>query len=136
MDRKVVRKLKVTALIVATIFILFDIATGWLKALSTGTANSSIMRQGLFRKIAEIMAVLFGYVCEYVFPYAGIEVSIPFATGIAAYIVVMETASIIENLAVMNPHLGEILEKFFSREKIGVEEENGKHLEDKPDNSL
>ena len=115
----------VTALLVTTIFIVFDIATGWLKALSTGTTDSSIMRQGLFRKIAEIMAVLFGYVCEYVFPYAEIEVSIPFATGISAYIVLMETASIIENLAIMNPKLAEILEKFFSKEKIESGEKYG-----------
>ena len=118
-------KVKPTALIVATIFIVFDIATGWLKALSTGTTDSSIMRQGLFRKIAEIMAVLFGYVCEYVFPYAEIEVSIPFATGISAYIVLMETASIIENLAIMNPKLAEVLEKFFSKEKIESGEKDG-----------
>lgn len=120
--------MKVTALIVVSIFIIFDIATGWLKALSTGTTDSTIMRKGLFHKLAEIIAVLFGYTCEYVFPYAGIEVSIPFATAIATYIVLMETASIVENLAIMNPHLAEILDKFFSKDKFN-NEEGGAHLE-------
>ena len=129
-------KVKPAALIVSTIFIVFDVATGWLKALSTGTTDSSIMRQGLFRKIAELMAVIFGYVCEYVFPYAGLDVSIPFANGIAAYIVLMETASIIENLAMMNPKLADILEKFFSKEKIEGGETNGKHSKDKSADSL
>lgn len=128
--------MRVTALIIASIFIIFDIITGWLKALSTGTTNSSIMRQGLFRKLAEIMSIIFGYMCEYAFPYAGIDVSIPFATGIATYIVLMETASIIENLAIMNPHLAEILDKFFSKDKIGKDDENGKHLKNESDNSL
>lgn len=120
--------MKVTALIIVSIFIIFDIATGWLKALSTGTTNSTVMRKGLFHKLAEILAVLFGYICEYIFPYAGIEVSIPFATAIGTYIVLMETASIVENLAVMNPHLAEILNKFFSKEKFN-DMEGGKHLE-------
>ena len=128
--------MRVTALIIATIFIVFDILTGWLKALSTGTTNSSIMRQGLFRKLAEVMAVIFGYLCELSFPYAGIDVSIPFATGIATYIVLMETASIIENLAIMNPHLSEILDKFFSKDKIRKDDENGRHLKNESDNSL
>lgn len=123
--------MNVTALLVTTIFIVFDIATGWLKALSTGTTDSSIMRQGLFHKLAEILAVMFGYTCEYVFPYAGIEVTIPFATGIAMYIVLMETASIIENLAIMNPNLAAILEKFFSKESMEEKKNGGKNSENK-----
>ena len=123
--------MKVGALIVVTIFIVFDIGTGWLKALSTGTADSSVMRKGLFHKLAEILAVLFGYTCEIVFPLVDINVQLPLATGIATYIVVMETASIVENLAIMNPNLAEILSKFFSREKLEPKEEEVKKDEDK-----
>ena len=75
--------MKGTSLIVVLIFIAFDVATGWLKAFSTGTTDSSIMRQGLFHKLAEIVAVLFGYICQYAFPYIGVEVKIPFASAIA-----------------------------------------------------
>ena len=122
--------MKVGPLIVVIIFITFDIGTGWLKALSTGTADSSIMRKGLFHKLAEILAVLFGYTCEIVFPLVDINVQLPLATGIATYIVVMETASIVENLAIMNPNLAEILSKFFSREKLEPKEEEVKKDED------
>lgn len=123
--------MKVGALIVVTIFIVFDIGTGWLKALSTGTADSSVMRKGLFHKLAEILAVLFGYTCEIVFPLVDINVQLPLATGIATYIVVMETASIVENLAIMNPNLAQILSKFFSREKLEPKEEEVEKDEDK-----
>ena len=123
--------MNVAALIIVFIFIVFDIATGWLKALSTGTTNSSIMRQGLYRKLAEIISVLFGYTCQYVFPLVGIDVNIPLAAGIATYIVLMETASIIENLGVMNPNLANVLSKFFSNEKLDNGESEGKHLEQK-----
>lgn len=135
-DKKGGEKVKPTALIVATIFIVFDVATGWLKALSTGTTDSSIMRQGLFRKIAEIMAVIFGYVCEYAFPYAGLDVTIPFATGISTYIVLMETVSIIENLALMNPQLAEVLNKFFATKNGKGGEENDSKSEDEPTDSV
>ncbi len=127
--------MKVGALVVVTIFIAFDIGTGWLKALSTGTADSSIMRKGLFHKVAEILAVLFGYTCEIVFPLVDINVQLPLATGIATYIVVMETASIVENLAIMNPNLAEILSKFFSREKIEPKQEVEENAEDKSSDS-
>lgn len=123
--------MKVGPLVVVIIFITFDIGTGWLKALSTGTADSSIMRKGLFRKLAEILAVLFGYTCEIVFPLVDIDVSIPLAAGISTYIVIMETASIVENLAIMNPKLADILSKFFSKEKLTPEEKGEAKDEDK-----
>ena len=89
------------------------------------------MRKGLFHKLAEILAVLFGYTCEIVFPLVDINVSIPLAAGISTYIVIMETASIVENLAIMNPKLADILSKFFSKEKLEPEEKGEAKDEDK-----
>lgn len=120
-------------MIIVLIFILFDVVTGWLKALYTGTANSSIMRKGLFHKLGEVLALIFGYVCETVFPLIEIEISIPFVAGIATYIVLMETASVIENIAILNPGLSKILSKFFSSEELKQEE--GKHLGNTKDQS-
>ena len=56
--------LNVTPLIVALIFIAFDVLTGWLKALITASTNSSVMRTGLMRKVGELLSVIFGYVCQ------------------------------------------------------------------------
>lgn len=94
------------------------------------------MRTGLFRKIAEIMAVVFGYVCEYAFPYAGLDVTIPFATGISTYIVLMETVSVVENLALMNPQLAEILNKFFNSKRSKGGENDADKQEDESADSL
>jgi toxin secretion/phage lysis holin len=105
-------------LIIVVIFICFDVMTGWLQAINNKTANSSIMRTGLFHKLAEIISVIFGYVCEMTFPYTGLDVKIPFTTGIATYIVIMETASIVENIAKMNPAMANILGKFFDKDKL------------------
>lgn len=109
--------MKLYVLYIPAMFIAFDILTGWLKALSTGTVNSSIMRKGLMHKLGEILALVFGMLCEYAFPLLGIDSNIPFTFAISVYIIVMETASIIENLAVMNPQLAGILNRLFSKEK-------------------
>ena len=119
--------MKIGALITVLVFIAFDVITGWLKALATGTTDSSIMRKGLFHKLGELLAVMFGYMCEYAFPIMDIQVSIPFAGVIATYIVLMETASIIENLCIMNPNLSKIMEKIFDSDKLqrkGDKDEN------------
>lgn len=123
--------MKITALIIVSVFICFDVLTGWLKALSTGTLDSSIARKGLFHKVGEELAMIFGYLCEYTFPLAGVDIQVPIASGIGVYIVLMETASIIENIAAMNPSLTNILGKFFTSEKLDSLQEGGKHLENK-----
>ncbi len=110
--------MKLYVLYIPALFIAFDILTGWLKALSTGTVNSSIMRKGLVHKLGEILALAFGALCEYTFPMLGIDSNIPFTLAICVYLTVMETASIIENLAAMNPQLAGILNRLFSKEKL------------------
>jgi toxin secretion/phage lysis holin len=119
----------VTPLLVSVAFIVFDVLTGWLKAAITATLNSSIMRTGLLRKLGEILSILFGYVCQYSLPYLGLEVKFPFAGAIGTYIVLMETASIIENLCAINPNMREALSKVFDDNKLPVvkEEVQGKH---------
>ena len=116
--------MNITILIIVLIFIAFDVLTGWLKALATKTTDSSIMRKGLFHKLGEIVAVIFGYVCEYTLPYVGVEISVPFAVAIGTYIVLMETASIVENIAVMNPSLAKILGNVFSKDTLNLPEED------------
>ena len=121
--------MNVVPLLVSTVFIVFDVLTGWLKALLTASFNSSVMRCGLTSKIGELTAVIFGYTCEYFMPLAGLPIELPFAEAIMTYIVVMEIASIVENICAMNPSLRNPLSKIFSDEKLPkVEsEETGKH---------
>ena len=75
------------------------------------------------------MAVLFGYMCQYSLPLIGLNISAPFAGAITTYIVLMETASVIENICAMNPSLRDALSKVFADEKLPVakKEETGKH---------
>ena len=118
-----------TPLLVSLVFVLFDVLTGWLKAITTASMNSSIMRSGLMRKVGEIIAVVFGYVCQHCLPLIGVAIDVPFAGAIASYIVITETASIIENICAMNPKLRDPLSKVFADEKLSAikTEEKGKH---------
>lgn len=120
-----------TPLLIAIAFICFDVLTGWLKAYSTATLNSSAMRTGLLRKIGEILAELFGYMCQYSLPLMGLEIDVPFAGAIATYIVLTETASIIENICAVNPSMRNALSKVFADEKLPKVEPDykGKHEE-------
>lgn len=121
--------MNISILIIVLIFIAFDILTGWLKALATGTTNSSIMRKGLFHKLGEIVAMAFGYVCQYTLPYMGVTIKVPFAVAIGTYIVVMEIASIVENIAKINPQLETVLHNVFSNNDVKVDEEGEQNLE-------
>ena len=128
--------MNIAPLIVVLIFIAFDVLTGWLKAIATGTVDSSIMRKGLFHKVGELLAMSFGYLCQFTLPYVGVEIVIPFAGAIGTYIVLMEIASIVENIAKINPSLSDILNKFFSKDKLQADENGGAHLaKDKPTDS-
>lgn len=115
--------MNIAIFIVVLIFIAFDVLTGWLKALATGTTNSSIMRKGLFHKLGEVIAVIFGYVCQYALPYIGITIKVPFAVAIGTYIVLMEMTSIVENISHVSPHLAQALSNVFSKEFLNTGKE-------------
>lgn len=120
--------LNVTMLIVVLTFIVLDMAVGIVKALATGTYKSLKMREGLWHKLGEILCVAFGVLCEMAFPYVGITVSIPIVTTICIYIVLMETGSIVENLALISPNIQKVLSKVFGNYKpddSDVDEQEG-----------
>lgn len=99
--------------IVTVLFILMDIIVGVIKAFSKTGFKSLKMREGLFHKLGEILCVAFGIVCEISFPAVGITVNLPIVSTICIYIVLMETGSIVENLAIISPNIHNLLGKVF-----------------------
>ena len=116
--------MNVTMLVVVLIFIILDLVIGIVKALATASYKSLKMREGLWHKLGEILCVAFGALCEMSFPYVGITVSIPIVTSICIYIVLMETGSIVENLAVISPGIKAVLSKVFGEYKPDEEQED------------
>lgn len=116
------------SLVVALSFIAFDVLSGLVGALKNGNYQSSVMREGLFHKMGEILAIGFSFGCEYMFPYVGITVNLPICKSVLIYIIFMETGSIIENLTIISPELKSILGKTFKSYSNDSEQETvGKH---------
>lgn len=106
--------MNVQVLIAVLIFIVLDVVIGLIKAFSVGCYKSIKMREGLFHKLGEILCVGFGVLCEQCFPLVGVTVNIPIVSTICVYIVLMETGSIVENLAAISPNIQKLLGKVFA----------------------
>lgn len=114
----------ITAFIVVGGAILFDIITGVIKALYLDGLNSTILRQGLFHKLSELLAIGFAYGLEYAVVAMQIGVDIPIFYAVATYITVMELISIIENLCLVNPKLAKVFAPYLNKFKQ-IDEEKG-----------
>ena len=86
-------------------FIVLDFITGLIKAFSTKSYSSSVMREGLFHKAGSIMVIVFGALVDCAQGYMDLGVTIPVATTLCIYICLMEIGSIIENLCIINPRI-------------------------------
>ena len=96
-------------IILVAVAIIFDFATGLIKAKIKGEISSDIGTKGFFKKIALLICLFFGFFLDYAIPYmcASINVKIPFDTPfgliICFYIVMNECISICENLYACDP---------------------------------
>ena len=110
--------------LVVLAFILSDIVIGLVKAITTHSYTSEIMREGLFHKLGEILCFIFGVLCDTTLPNFGVIVPFSLARSIAVYITIMEIGSVIENIGIINPELEKYLGKVFVkvREAAQVEE--------------
>ena len=104
-------------ILMAGVFILMDILTGLVKALTKGDFNSRKMRVGLMHKAGELLAVALGLAIDWSLPIMGVQMSISWLSFVSIYIVLMEVASIIENIGIMCPPVGKALSKVFAELK-------------------
>ncbi len=88
---------------IVAIFIAFDFLTGMVKAFKEKNYSSSIMREGLYHKCGSVLWVIFGALVDYTQLYMDLGITIPVATSICVYIVLMESGSIFENICAINP---------------------------------
>ena len=100
----------------ATALIFADVVTGIMKGFATKTLSSEKMRIGFWNKSANLFIVYFAYATTAAgqfLPNAGDWVSVVYMF-VAGYVSVMETTSILENLAEINPELNkrELFEHF------------------------
>lgn len=100
-------------------FILMDIATGFLKAIYQKKINSTVLRKGLFHKLAEVISIALAYGLELASQYFSIGTDVPFVAGVATYISIMEIISVMENICEMNPDMLKFFKKYLDKFKGG-----------------
>lgn len=104
--------------IICLLFIAADIASGLLKAVHDGTLDSAVMREGLFHKFGELLALAFSTLLEYTAQEGlGPAVGLPIVGVVAGYIMLMETISVLENLCRLNPAMGTLFEPYLAKLK-------------------
>lgn len=88
-------------------FMVFDIITGLVQAVANKCFSSKKMREGFFHKMA-IIFVLFLAIGVDAFvagEFGDIGIVAPIFNAASIYIVIMELASILENILKLNPNL-------------------------------
>ena len=91
--------------------IVFDLITGLIKAKASADDvwSSEKCRRGLYKKVALLVAMCFGFFLDLFIPYAlgyinvVLPIAMPFAMVISFYIILNEAISICENLYATNP---------------------------------
>lgn len=100
-------------ILLVAVAIFFDFITGLIKAKvsETETWSSQKCSKGLWKKIALLAAMFFGFFLDWFIPiallYVKVELpfSMPFSMVISFYIVLNESISICENLYAANPEI-------------------------------
>lgn len=105
------------SIVIVLVFILLDVVSGLLKAFATTGFDSSVMRQGFFHKLGELLSVALCVVVDGSLPRLGIPVDVNFSAACCIYLTIMEIGSVLENIGVINPELRKPLSKIFAKLK-------------------
>lgn len=103
--------------IIVGLFILLDFITGFIKAIYKGELNSTILKKGLFNKLAEILGLALCTLFEYATQQYNLGFTLPLVKVIGGYICLMETISIIENICLMNTKLTSFFKPYLEKLK-------------------
>ena len=105
------------SIVIVLAFILLDVVSGLVQAFATTGFDSSVMRQGFFHKLGELLSVALCVVVDESLPRLGIPVEVDFSAVCCVYLVIMEIGSILENIGAINPELRDPLSKIFAKLK-------------------
>ena len=101
-------------IIVLLVFIALDILTGVIKGILEKDLQSSIFREGLLKKVLELIIVIVGFVSDWAF---SLEIV---GHAVLIFLYAMEGYSILENITPYAP-VPEFLKSFMNAKKEEVE---------------
>lgn len=86
-------------------FIGTDFLTGAIMAIKEGNFTSTKMREGLYRKFGSIVIIVMSLLIDYAQRYFSLGINVDVSLAVEGYIIIMEIASIIENVGKINPNI-------------------------------
>ncbi len=108
-------------ILIPIVLCVMDVLSGYAAAMKRGELNSSVMREGLWNKMGEILAIALAKVCDFCLCVYGanfLEVTIntPLCEVVCGIVALYELTSVAENIGKISPTFGKWL-----IERIGVE---------------
>ena len=104
-------------IVIACLFMVLDIVTGFAQACKNHCVDSKVMKNGIWHKCGFMLAILFGCLCEYASLFLDLGFALPVQSAVCVYIILTEICSILENLGELSPELKESeFMKIFNRE--------------------
>ena len=95
-----------TAIVCALVFSLFDILVGFVCAIVRRDFRSQVMREGIGHKAVIVLVIMLACLLEIASHLVdGITVDIPLVITVCVYVVLMEVASVLENIKQTYPEL-------------------------------
>ena len=110
-----------------SILMALDVATGFINAWAKNTIQSSIMRQGLARKFGELTFIAIGQLFFY-----GLGLPKYCVGFISFYIILMELVSIVENLDKLGVPIPKFIKKVLNNANKKIDEIGEEPKEEKP----
>lgn len=111
-----------------SILMAFDVATGFINAWAKNQIKSSVMRQGLARKFGELTVIAIGQLFFY-----GLGLPKYYVVFISFYIIIMELVSIAENLDKLGVPLPKAIKKVLNNAEKKMNEIGTESKEQKTD---
>ena len=104
------------SIVMACIMMLADIAVGFVGAAVRHDISSTKMREGIGHKVMVLVLIAIAYLLNVGLGHvSGIETEIPSTEIVCWYVVVMELASVLENIALAWPEFADTrLVRYFS----------------------
>lgn len=109
--------------IVPFVLICFDFLTGFIKAIYNKKLDSTILRKGLFHKLAELLALIACGGIDYAVNFVNLPFDLPILPSVAIYICIMEIISCFENLCEVNPKLNDFFAPYLQKLKNDEKED-------------
>jgi phage-related holin len=108
------------AVVLACLMMLFDILAGFLGACIRHDVSSTKMRDGIGHKCLELVFIAISYILGAGLAHvSGMNISVPSTEVVCGYIIVMELASVIENVGKSWPEFSDTQLYGYFRKIVG-----------------